>query len=215
VPPKWLRTGRLCATTLTGLSRAQLPPCLGSLVAVPCARACHLAAACPSQRHVCPFMMALPVCARPLVAVHRALTCAGCLWGTSGLHLPFRGSALGGSSCVHLPSCSSVSTSSPCLALSRAQGTSALDLTAVAFSALPVGSKPAVPSARAGAVPMTSSASPCLCALTPFRADVHGAPSQRQRPLPADLNVRGCQVAKGVLRPHGLKICNSLRLARP
>jgi hypothetical protein len=132
--------------------------------------------------------MALPVCAHPLVAVHRALACAGFSWGASGLHLPFRGSASGGGSCVRLPSCGGVSTSSPHLALSRAQGTSALDLTAVAFSALPVGLKLAVPSARAGAVPTTGSASPHLCVLTPFRADVCGTPSQRQRPLPADSN---------------------------
>jgi hypothetical protein len=110
--------------------------------------------------------------------------------GTSGLHLPSGGCTSspriclvfmgclwfalallwqcpGGSLCMHLPSYGSVSTSCPHPALSCAQGTSTSDLVVVALSASPVGSKLAVPSARAGAVPTASSTPPHLCELTP------------------------------------------------
>ena len=143
--------------------------------------------------------MALLVCARPLVAAHRALARAGFLWGASGLHLPFRGSASGGGSCVCLPSRGGVSTLRPRPALSRAQGTSASDLAAVAFSASPAGSKPAVPSTSAGAVPTTGSAPPRSCALTPeglrfltfvfspWQQAREGHESQVRRPVPTTL----------------------------
>ena len=139
VVAKW--TGRLCAMTLAGPSRARVCPRLGSPAAASCAHARHLAAA----RRLCvrPFVVALLV-----------------------LRSPFCGSAPGGGLCVHLPSCGSVSTSRPCTALSCALDINASALAAAAFSASPAGSAPAMSLARAGAAPTTSSAPPRSCVST-------------------------------------------------
>ena len=110
-------------------------------------------------------------------------SCSHFCGAASGLHPPSGGIALGGGSytlrspfcgsafCLHGPSCGGalssrsasrdeVSTSHPHPAFSCAQGTNASDLAAVAFSALPVGSTPAVPSARVGAVARPVAAPP-------------------------------------------------------
>ena len=148
-------------TVLFSLCRASCGH-LGSPAAVSCPRARHLAAA--RQRRVRPFVMAPLVCALWWLRIEPSLA------------LGFRGAPLV-CTCpsVAVPlvaartcacPCGGASTSRPCLASSRAQGTSALDLAAVAFSASPAGSKPAVPSARASAVPTTGTAPPHSCALT-------------------------------------------------
>jgi len=83
----------------------------------------------------------------------------GCLrfhGSASALHLPFCGNAL----------CGGMSTSCLCLALSCAQGTNALGLVMMAFSALLVGSMLVIPLARAGVAPTTGDAPPGSCALT-------------------------------------------------
>jgi hypothetical protein len=71
------------------------------------------------------------------------------------LHLHFGGSASASGSCM-LPSCGSLSTSH--LAMPCVWGANASDFAVMALLALLAGLTPVVPLARAGAVPMTSSA---------------------------------------------------------
>jgi len=100
---------------------------------------------------------------------HRASPCS-----RMGSHLPlFRGRLRfhGSASALHLPFCGNAlcggtSTSCLCLALSCAQGTNALGLATMAFSASLAGSMLVIPLARAGVAPTMGDTPPCLCALT-------------------------------------------------
>jgi len=138
VSPKW--TGRLRAAALAMANWACDRPCLGSF-AVSCHVRAHRLVVTP-QVCACPLAPTPRACAYPCSAF--ALACRRCLGFVLALsrqHLRRR--------LVHmlgLPSPGNISTSRS--AMPCAQGTNASGLAAVAFSASPAGSTPAVPSAR-------------------------------------------------------------------
>ena len=136
VPSKWTEHSR--ATALAAANRARVRP------------------------HSDCLAVAIRVCIRPFVAVHRPCSPPAATPRDVSLRLSMT-SRCDGSSTSFL-SRNYLSTSHP--AMSCAQGINASDLTAMAFSALPAGLTLAVPLARAGAAPITGDALPRSCVLS-------------------------------------------------